>query len=66
MEEIREEASELLKSGYVSLQELWLVFNAHGGTVSVPDLSAFVLGRTAMGEADVQSLRLTLSKLRTE
>ncbi len=66
MEEMRGEAAELLRGGYVSLEELWLVFAAHGGTISKADLGEFVLGLTPMGEADAQSLRLTLSKIRNE
>lgn len=66
VEEIRAEASGLLKGGRLNLEELWLTFNAHGGKASIPDLGAFVLGLIAMSKTDIESLYATLVKLRTE
>lgn len=63
VEEVRAEASELLRRGHLNLEEMWLAFNAHGGTASIPDLGAFVLGLMKMTEAAVESLRVTLNKL---
>lgn len=60
----RRAARSLIESGVLCIEDLWVEYQARGGSADVLELDAFIHDIPLMTGLEVEVLRLTLSELR--
>jgi hypothetical protein len=63
MEDVRNEARDLLREQKVELWELWVVFWGHGGSLDVLGFDAYIHGLVLGAEFDLNALQWALQDL---